>query len=218
MQGRSTGFHATTRRRSFVLVGGRAEASGDFRLEDLPSTSGRLDVLARALRAGLLVSHGVRQDVVVYLVLRGGPKAPRVLRVEGAAAKFLRPDERSMAVLVQKALTTAEETADGFCVLRHGVAVAKGDLDVALEDAQPDVLFVLEQTGADVRDAVSLDAARIAFVVGDPTGFDEGTRADLARLGARPLSVGPRDLHAEDVVTLLANELDRRDARAACAS
>ncbi len=205
-------------RRSFVLVGGRAEASGDFRLDDLPSTSGRLDVLARALRAALLVSHGVRQDVVAYLVLRGGPRAPRVLRVEGAAAKFLRPDERSMAVLLQKALATTDDGARGFTVLRHGVAVAKGDLDVALSDARADVLFVLEEGGADVRAEAEIDRARVGFVLGDPTGFDEATRAHLARLGATPLSVGPRSLHAEDVVTILANELDRRDARPRCAS
>lgn len=205
-------------RRSFVLVGGRADASGDFRLDDLPSTSGRLDVLARALRAALLVSHGVRQDVVVYLVLRGGPRAPRVLRVEGAAAKYLRPDERSMAVLVQKALVAAEDAAAGFALLRHGVAVAKGDLDVALDDARAEVLFVLEEGGADVRDEGRLAGSSLAFVLGDPTGFDEATRAHLARLGATPLSVGPRSLHAEDVVTILANELDRRDLRSTCAS
>src|SRR3954470_1143092 len=90
--------------RRFVVIGQRATASPNFSLLDLPSTSGRLDVLLRCLRAALLVSHGVRRDTVVYLVLLGGPGAPRTLRVDGATAKFLRPDERSLAVLAQKAL------------------------------------------------------------------------------------------------------------------
>ena len=85
--------------RRFVLLGQRATASPDFLLDDLAGTSGRLDVLLRSLRAALLVSHGLRRDTVVYLVLLGGPRAPTSLRFEGANAKFLRPEERSLATL-----------------------------------------------------------------------------------------------------------------------
>ena len=74
----------------------------------MPSTSGRLDVLLRSIRAAFLVSHGLRRDVVVYLVLCAGPRAPRVLRIDGRSAKFLRPDERSLAVLLQKSLREAQ--------------------------------------------------------------------------------------------------------------
>ena len=81
--------------RRFVVIGQTATASGDFSLEDLPSTSGRLDVLLRCVRAALLVSHGLRRDTVVYLVLLGGPLAPRTVRVDGAIATYVRPDERS---------------------------------------------------------------------------------------------------------------------------
>src|SRR5262245_20269818 len=95
--------------RRFVVVGQKASASPDFSLDDLPATSGRLDVLLRCLRAALLVSHGLREDTIVYLVLQGGPRAPRALRIEGAAARFVRPDERSLAVLVKKVLATEGE-------------------------------------------------------------------------------------------------------------
>ena len=60
-----------------MVVGQRARASSDFLLVDIPSTSGRLDVLLRCLRAALLVSHGVRRDTVVYLCLLGTPERPR---------------------------------------------------------------------------------------------------------------------------------------------
>src|SRR5688572_29532366 len=90
--------------RRFAVIGQTASAAADFSTEDLPSSSGRLDILLRCVRAALLVSHGVRRDVVVYLVLKGGERAPRVLRIAGQHAQFLRPDERSLALLVKKTL------------------------------------------------------------------------------------------------------------------
>jgi diacylglycerol kinase family enzyme len=59
-----------------VVLGGKA--TGHFRLNDLPGTSGRLDALLRCLRAALLVSHGVRRHVSVYLVLGGDGVVLRV--------------------------------------------------------------------------------------------------------------------------------------------
>ncbi|MDP9002115.1 MAG: tRNA (pseudouridine(54)-N(1))-methyltransferase TrmY, partial [Myxococcota bacterium] len=92
--------------RRFVIIGRSAIASDDFLLEDIPGTGGRLDILLRCLRAGLLVSHGIRRDVVMYLVLLGGPRAPRVLRADASGLKFVRPDERSLATLAKKALAS----------------------------------------------------------------------------------------------------------------
>src|SRR5512144_2737672 len=89
--------------RAFVVVGRTAKADGSVRLDDLPGTSGRLDVLVRSIRAALCVSHGIRRDVRVYLVLLGGP-APRTVRIDGAQAKFIRPDERPLATLLLKTM------------------------------------------------------------------------------------------------------------------
>src|SRR5215472_4446715 len=113
--------------RRFVIIGQRATASSDFAVNDLPSTSGRLDVLLRSVRAAFLYSHGIRRDVAVYLVLCGGPLAPRTLRIDGATVRFLRPDERSLAVLAKKALATpVATTGTGFVEAKPGVALATG--------------------------------------------------------------------------------------------
>jgi tRNA (pseudouridine54-N1)-methyltransferase len=117
--------------RRFVIIGRRATASPAFSLVDLAGTSGRLDVLLRCVRAALLTSHGLRRDTVVYLVLLGGPDAPRTLRVDGARARFLRPDERSLATLVQKSLAAAPGDP-AFVEVRPGVAVAQGGLEAVL--------------------------------------------------------------------------------------
>jgi len=197
--------------RSFVLLGRQAVASDDFLLDDIPGTSGRLDVGLRCLRAALLVSHGLRRDVVVYLVLGGGPRAPRVLRVTGADAKFLRPDERSLAVLARKALASrVDEGGHGFLDVKPGIAVASGGLDDVLADLPGATAFVLDEAGPDVRDTPGLVDANVAFFLGDPGGFDDAARATLVSVRARPMSVGPVSLHAEDAVVVVNNELDRR--------
>jgi tRNA (pseudouridine54-N1)-methyltransferase len=194
--------------RRFVLIGQTASASGDFSLENLPSSSGRLDALLRALRAALLVSHAVRTNACVYLVLRGGPKAPRVLRVDGARVKFLRPDERSLALLIKKTLDAAPPALSELTELRPGVDLRDGDLAELLSELADAPSYVLEEGGADVRTAALPEDAW--FFLGDHQGFDAASRELLGARGAATLSVGPRSLHAEDVVTLLNNELDRR--------
>jgi tRNA (pseudouridine54-N1)-methyltransferase len=190
-----------------VVVGRSAVAGDEFLLDDLPGTSGRLDVLVRCVRAALLTSHGLRRDVVVYLVLLGGPRAPRTLRVDGATAKFVRPDERALATLIKKSLAThADEDREGFIEVRPGIAIARGGVDVVLRDAGDRPSYLLEEGATDIRSAALADDA--IFFIGDHAGFDDATRAALAARG-RTIAVGPVSLHSDDVVTLIANEIDR---------
>ncbi len=197
--------------RRWVVIGQRASASADFSLIDLAGTSGRLDVLLRCLRSALLVSHGLRRDTIVYLVLLGGDRAPRTLRVDGAEVRFLRPDERSLATLVQKSLAAPCEGV-GFVSVRPGIAVAEGGLDVVLADVSPGPAYVLEKGAADLRTAPLDPRAPILFV-GDHLGLDDASRATLTALGALPIGVGPISVHADDAITITSNELDRRASR-----
>ena len=201
-------------KRRFVIIGQEASASPEFSLLDLPGTSGRLDVLLRCLRAALLVSHGVRRDTIVYLVLHGGPAAPRVLRIDGAEIRFVRPDERALALLVQKALgrELPEAAPNAFVTIRPGLARASGDLEAVLADVGPGaVAYVLEEDARDVRELPPTDADVVVFV-GDNHGFSAATRARIAALGATPVGIGPLSLHADDAITVVSNELDRRRA------
>ena len=193
-----------------MVIGREAVASDDFLLDDVPGTSGRLDIGLRCVRAALLVSHGLRRDVTVDLVLGGGPRAPRVLRVRGAGVKFLRPDERALAVLARKVLASVADEGPGFVEVKPGVDVARGGLERSLSDVGAATLYVLEEGAPDLREVADLTRGDQAFFLGDPGGFDESSRDRLKAAGARAVSVGPVSLHAEDVVTIVSNELDRR--------
>jgi tRNA (pseudouridine54-N1)-methyltransferase len=211
-------------RRRFVVIGRTASASPDFSLVDLAGTSGRLDVLARCVRAALLVSHGVRPEALIYLVLQGGPRAPRVVRIDGASSLWIRPEERRLALIVQRALEEREKPAspnargeDGaFLVLRNGVAVADGGLEVVLAELPAESpRYVLDAHGEDVRsdalDRAALEGPGATFFVGDHLGLEEGARDAIGP--ARALSLGPVQLLAEDAIALLHNELDRGRGR-----
>lgn len=200
--------------RRFVVIGQRATASPDFRLDDVAGTSGRLDALLRCVRATTLVSHGVRRDVVTYLVLLGGPLAPRVLRVDGSSAKFLRPDERSLATLIQKTLASdADAGVCGFVDVKPGIALARAGIDAVIDELGDAVPYLLDENAPDVRDTAGLEGPHVAVFAGDHLGFDAPTRARLERLGARAVSVGPVRLHTEDALTIVSNEMDRRGPR-----
>lgn len=202
--------------RCFVVLGQKALASHEFSLLDIAGTSGRIDILLRCLRSSLLVSHGLRRDTIVYLVLGGGPLAPRVLRVDGQKIRFVRPDERQLAILVQKALARvpADSPPGEFVEVRAGLAVASGGLEAVLVDLGTPLpsAYVLEENGVDVRDEPFAEGNVIVFV-GDNHGFEQRARARIAELGAKPIGVGPVSLHADDAITLVCNELDRQEAR-----
>lgn len=194
--------------RRFVVIGRRAEASADFSLVDFAGTSGRLDVLTRCMRAALLVSHGLRKDTVVYLVLLGGSHAPRTVRVESNHAAFIRPDERSLAVLLQKSLAAAPGSTT-FATVRPGIAIAQAGLDAVLQETAHSTRYVLDRAGEDIR-AASTFEGDVTFFLGDHLGLEPDTRAVLEHAGARPVSLGPVDVHAEDALSIVWNELDRR--------
>jgi tRNA (pseudouridine54-N1)-methyltransferase len=193
--------------RRFVVVGQKARSEGDFLLADIPSTSGRVDVLLRALRSALLVSHSVRRDSVVYLVLLGSPERARTVRIEGAASRYLRPDERSLATTLKKALLCPITEAT-FAPVRPGIAVAAGGIECVLPELENSRLFLLEPAGTDIR-ACDFSASENTFLLGDHLGMTPALREQWLELGAQSISVGPVALYTEDTIALVSNELDR---------
>jgi tRNA (pseudouridine54-N1)-methyltransferase len=197
--------------RRFVIIGQRALASGDYLLDDVASSGGRIDVLLRCLRAAMLSSHGLRRDVIVYLVLCGGEGAPRTIRFDGSSVKFMRPDERALAVLVKKTLAASGGT-HAFEEVKPGIWLVARGVDAVLEDVASTRLHLLREGAPDVRDERDLGERESTFFIGDDRGFTDDVVEQLARAGAIPLGLGPVSMHAEDAVAVLTNELDRRDA------
>jgi tRNA (pseudouridine54-N1)-methyltransferase len=191
--------------RTFIIVGHRATTSPNFSLEDIPGTSGRLDILCRAVTAAFVLSHGIRKDVCVYLILLGG-EIPKTIRLDGLTLRHLNPDERTTAALLKKAL--AVPATPQWAMSTSGIFVRTGGLEQLLADLKDVKLIYLREDGADIR---GLDAGgnsgglstEAAYILGDHTGMTPEEEALLELAGAKVVSLGPTSLHADHCIVLL---------------
>lgn len=190
--------------RRFLVLGHTAASAPGFNLKDLAGTGGRIDILARCYPAAFLTSHGLRPDVELTTLHLGPPAAPKAVRAHSRELRHLNPDERSSALLLEKALGTAT-TGPVWQPATPGIAVARFGLD-ALLDAP---VVVLAEDGEDVaKTTLPPDAL---YVLGDHLGFaPEEERALRERAVAR-VSLGPVSLQADQCLVVLHNHLDRAE-------
>jgi tRNA (pseudouridine54-N1)-methyltransferase len=186
---------------SFVIVGHHARTDRGFSLNDLPG-AGRVDVLCRAVNASFFLSHDLRRDVTCYLVLCGEPGPDKTVKFDGSTIRSLSPDERSAGALIKKALSTIcgsefREAGAGVWVRNGGLARLATEIPFA----------VLDEKGTDIRTASALPDA---FLLSDHENFSDGEEALISTCPR--YSVGPKCLHADHTITVLANELDRRSS------
>jgi tRNA (pseudouridine54-N1)-methyltransferase len=184
----------------FAVLGHLAHTAGGFSLNDMPGGAGRMDILCRCVNTSLFLSHGMRRDVEVYLVLLGPPNPPKTVLLSGEKVRYLSPDERSAGSLIKKALDLP--AGDEFRESTPGVYVRNGGLS-DLVSMYPFAL--LDDSGADVRNVGDLPEN---YLLSDHLNL---TEEETLQTGAMPVySVGPRALHADHTITVLLNELDRR--------
>ncbi|HNS98294.1 MAG TPA: hypothetical protein PLJ27_03305 [Polyangiaceae bacterium] len=199
---------SATWQRRFVIVGTRTKASSAFHLHALGDSGGRMDIMVRCMRAALLVADGIRRDTVLDLLLLAGADSPLAVRLSGESIRFLRPDERRNAILLQEALATWHPGKE-MTHLAPGIEARPGGLEEWLCRNHGENLFYLDSGGPDIR-SVGLVDGGVTFVVGDDRGLTQEQREILVRHKVQPLGLGPVSVHTEDAITLVHNELDRR--------
>ena len=192
--------------RTFVIVGHKATTSPNFSLEDIPGTSGRLDILCRAVTAAFVISHGIRKDALVYLVLLGGD-SPKTILLHGESLRHLNPDERTTAALLKKALTLS--ASERWAMSTSGISVRLGGLAELLEDLKEADLVYLREDGPDIRGLEGISSAgRTVFILGDHLGMTEEEEELIRLAGARMASLGETSLHADHCIVILNWMLD----------
>jgi len=186
----------------FAVVGHTARTDGSFSLNDLAGGAGRMDVLCRCVNASLFLSYGLRRDAECTLILSGQPQPPKTVKFMGSTIRSLNPDERSPAALLKKVL--AMPCGSEFREAAPGVFIRKAGLGRLLQEG---AYAVLDENGTDIRKAESLPAS---FLLSDHLNFTEEEGSLLT--GCPRFSVGPAVLHADHAITVLLNEIDRRNA------
>ncbi|MEM4781272.1 MAG: tRNA (pseudouridine(54)-N(1))-methyltransferase TrmY, partial [Halalkalicoccus sp.] len=118
--------------RQFIVSGHDAPTTPEFSLDDLAGGAGRLDVLCRCVSAAFFLSHAIREDVRVFLVLADEFS----IRFEGSELRRLNPDERSTGALIRNALEQREEAIGHVEVeTSPGVSLSRRGFEPVLEAA-----------------------------------------------------------------------------------
>jgi tRNA (pseudouridine54-N1)-methyltransferase len=189
--------------RQFIVVGHDAPTTADFSLDDLPG-AGRLDVLCRCVNSAFFLSHDLREDVRVRLVLSD----EYVVRFEGSELRRLNPDERSTAALIRGALE-AREGAIGAMEANPspGVYIGTGDFASTIESAaESGTLVELHEAGDPLVDVEPPEYP--VFVLSDHHDFTDAEADLLADRADHRVSLGPQALHADHAITVAHNYLD----------
>lgn len=197
--------------KDFVIIGHKALTTGDFSLNDLPGSAGRMDILCRCVNAALFLSHGMRRDVNVHLVLQGEPDPGKIVRFNGEKLKYLNPDERSSGSLIKKAL--AKDAIEYESQSTPGVYIRRGGLDTLLnefKEAGRDIYY-LREDGEEIREYEGLGTDAV-FVLGDHMGVTEEEEEIIDSVAKQTLNIGPISLHSDHCMIIIHNELDRKEA------
>jgi len=190
--------------RQFIVLGHDAPTTPEFSLDDLAGGAGRLDVLCRCVNSAFFLSHDIREDVRVCLVLRD----ELTVRFEGSELRRLNPDERSTAALIRNALAEKDEAVGHVAVESSpGVHLSKRGVEPVLEAAaRSGTVVQLHEDGDPVADVAPPDDP--VFVLSDHRDFAADESELLADAADERVRLGPELLHADHAITVAHNYLD----------
>jgi len=190
--------------RQFVVVGHDAPTTPDFSLDDLAGGAGRLDVLCRCVTSAFFLSHAIREDVQVHLVLAD----EYTVTFDGAELRRLNPDERSTAALIRKALAEREEAIGHVPVeTSPGVSLTRRGFEPTLSAVAADGTVVqLHEAGEPAVDLEPPSAP--VFVLSDHHDLEAAETEHVEAHAEARVSLGPKPLHADHAITVAHNYLD----------
>ena len=164
--------------RTFVLYARKARTDSNFKLNDLIS-AGRMDLVCRCITSALWLSHNVREDVRIFVVLNGPPKPPVTICFQGSKLSKVYVDEMTNAKWIKKILS-----------MKFGKEWLEVDATKVARKSFQEVLselngknYVLHEKGEFI-DNVKLDENPI-IVLGDQVGLPDKEEKFALRNGEK---------------------------------
>jgi tRNA (pseudouridine54-N1)-methyltransferase len=190
--------------RQFIILGHDAPTTPDFSLDDLAGSAGRLDVLCRCVNSAFFLSHDIREEVAVHLVL--GDEV--TIHFEGSDLRRLNPDERSTAALIRGALEAKDEAIGHMAAESSpGVSISKRGFESMLEEAsRTGTVVQLHEKGDPVVDVEPPENP--VFVLSDHHDFESEEETLFDSAADQRVRLGPELLHADHAITVAHNYLD----------
>ncbi len=200
-------------RRNFLVIAHRARSDSSFSLNDLCGAAGRWDGIARCITAALHLSHDMRRDTAVHILLLGPEDPPKVVSVLGSEVRFLNPDERATAALMRKCLDRSVHEGDDPIKTSPGIYVTRIGLEGFLR-AFAGPFILLDEEGADVFADPNFIAAlskkeRWLMLLSDDQDLTVEEEELISGFCPVGISVSPMVLHSYQAIILAHSIADR---------
>ncbi len=185
--------------REFIYYSQKARTSGNFDLNNLMK-AGRMDIVCNVIISVFFLSHKIREDIKLHLILCGPPNPP--MHLEFIYDKNIPISKKDIAGLIKRMLykcRTGEKTE-----VFPGCFIEKKSFSELVKELGEDKrILILDKKGQDLREA---DLENSVFVIGDHEGLP---KKEIKKFKRR-ISVGREIYFASQTITIIQNELDRR--------
>ena len=191
--------------RHFVYFSKKARTSGNFNVKELMK-AGRMDIAIHTIISSFFLSHDIREDVKMHLIFYGMPDPPK--HIEMQITPELEISKKDIGNLIKKILYKYKKNKKTEPL--PGCFIEKKSFLKVIEKLQEQVgkIFILDKRGEDIR-KIKIPKDSV-FIIGDQDGLPKKELKRLKKI-AKPISIGPKIYFASQTVTIVNNELDRRE-------
>ena len=184
--------------RTFILFARKARTDSDFTLADLPGTGGRMDLVCRCVTSALWLSHGIRDDTNIIVVLNGPPNPPVSIDFPGNMLSMVSTDERSVASWIKKALE--QEFEKEWLEIHNGLRVSRKSFQDVVKELKDRPIYVLHEDGEEIK-KINLKENPV-IVVGDHIGISLNDEKFALRYGEK-ISLGKNVYLASSCISVI---------------
>jgi tRNA (pseudouridine54-N1)-methyltransferase len=199
--------------REIIYYSRTAPTSGSYIRENLQE-SGRIDIAIHTIIAAFFLSHKIRTDTKLHLCFAGPPDPPKHLEIKPVTEGKTGVDKiylakTNVSAVLKKMLYKCREgekreVFPGFWIEKNGFLNVVDELK-----KQGRNIYILDPKGEDIRTAEIKEDP--VFILGDHKGLP---LKELKRLKSicTPVTIGPKTYFASQTISVVNNELDRRES------
>ena len=198
--------------RELIYYSRTAPTSGNYIRENLQE-SGRIDIAIHTIIAAFFLSHKIRTDMVLHLIFAGPPDPPKHIEmfpvIDGKTGiEKIYISKTNVASILKKLLYKYREGEKREVF--PGYWIEKKPLLKLVEELYDKGrnIYILDPNGEDIRKAEIKEDP--VFILGDHKGLPSKELKRLLKI-TTPASLGKRMYFASQSITIVNNELDRRE-------
>ena len=189
--------------REFIYYSAKGRTSGNF--QDLMK-AGRLDIACHIIISAFFLSNKMRENVKLHLMLNGPPDPPK--HIEFEYDPEIPISKKDMGGLLKRILFKYKKGKK--TKVFPGCYIEKKSFRKLIEEFKDRNLYLLDKKGEDIR-KIEIKENPI-FILGDQDGIDKKEKRFVVKnFNVNLVSIGELDYFSSQVVTIVNNELDRKN-------